>query len=208
MTRMRIFSAFLFYLFLFSPCNWSQDSISLHVLEVDFEYGSRPTRKCKETESHYFGGLHGGHVSIILDGKSYGFMPASPRVHIFPKKKKASIFTFQYRKESERTDSVGIKTLTIKIPISELEFNQIDSIVDHYVEVVPYDYAFFGMRCASSTREILGQLGIMKKRNNASYVLRNFFPKRLRKKLIRLAKERDYQMITTNGRDCRKWEKD
>lgn len=188
--------------------NWGQDSIPMQVLEIDFEYGSRPRRSCKENESRYFGGLHGGHVSLILNGKSYGFMPTSSPVHIFPKKKRASIFTFQYEKESERSDSVGIKTLTIKIPLSEHEFNQIDSIVIHYLDEVPYDYAFFGMRCTSSSCEILGQIGIMKNRKNGSYIMGNFTPKRFRKKLIRLANEREYQMSTTNGRDCRKWEKD
>ena len=187
---------------------WAQRDSSICFLEVDFEYGSRPKRACKNSESHYFGGLHGGHVSVIFRGKSYGFMPTSSPVHLFPKKKRAALFTFQYEKTEEREQTVGIKTLTVQIPLSVSQARQLDSIVERYTDSVPYDYAFFGMRCASSTREILGELGIMKQRKNGSYVLGNFYPKRLRKRVIRLAKKRNYPMTSTEGRPCRKWERD
>ena len=205
---MRIIHCLVGCLLLFPAWNWAQSSDSLHWVEVDFEYGSRPKRKCKKTESHYFGGLHGGHVSLILDQVSYGFMPLKSPPHVFAKKDKLGIFTDQYHKSAERDSLVGIKTLTITIPLNEFEYRQLQNIVQHYRDSVPYDYAFFGMRCASSTREILGQLGIMKHRKNISYVLGNFYPKRLRKKMIRLAEQRHYKMYRTTGRDCRKWERD
>lgn len=77
-----------------------------------------------------------------------------------------------------------------------------------YLEKSPYDYAFFGMRCASAAYDVLGQLEIVKPHSNFSTVCKNFYPKKLRKKLLRLAKHNSWKITRKPGRPSRKWEKE
>src|SRR5690606_17094252 len=57
----------------------------------------------------------------------------------------------------------AVKKICIRIPINNSQYNRLDSIMDRYLDSVPYDYAFLGFRCASSTYEILHKVGIMPK---------------------------------------------
>ncbi len=102
----------------------------------------------------------------------------------------------------------GWKYASVYIPLTQKQYDNAQQILTVYISKTPYDYAFIGMRCASSTREILGQLGIMEKKSNFYYVLTTFYPKRLRKKVLKLAKERQYKVIKQDGKTTRKWEKD
>lgn len=62
------------------------------MIKVNFLYGSKPKRKFKETEVKSFGGLHGGHVSVQVGDTDYGFGPTVMPVHIFPKRRRKSVF--------------------------------------------------------------------------------------------------------------------
>jgi hypothetical protein len=194
----------LFYL-LVSNYIISQTDTS-HFIKVNFLYGSKPKRKYKSTESNYFGGLHGGHVTIQIGDNDYGFEPVGG-AHIFPRRKYHADFleVKLYEKSRFHKDS---KTVSFVIPVSEKQYADIEKTTKCYNDTTPFDYAFFGMRCASTTQEILAKACILKKKKRFFNVLSTFYPKKLRKRLFRLAKKNNYVIIRTEGKSTRKWEKD
>jgi hypothetical protein len=180
---------------------------STRIIKVVFLYGSKPLRKYKSTESKFFGGLHGGHVTLQLDDIDYGFEPASNHVHVFARKSKNSDFVDRSLKGNNRYSSES-KTVTFFIPISETQYENLTVLLKSYSDTIPYDYAFFGMRCASTTQDVLGQIGVVEKRRRFANIFTTFYPKKLRKRLFRLAKEKNYDVVKTTGELERKWEKD
>lgn len=68
---------------LFHEVTFAQNSSSV---KVYFLYGSKPARDSRNTESKYFGGIHGGHVSIGIDSSVVGFGPYNG-FHIFAHRK-------------------------------------------------------------------------------------------------------------------------
>jgi len=192
-------------LFILSMVSAQVDTI--HHIKVKFLYGSKPKRAFKSTEPKEMGGLHGGHVSIEVDDIDYGFEPITDRVHIFPRKKCNSDYLKKYPGDSTLSPKDS-KTVTFIIPITNAQYNQLNQIHQCYVDSTPCDYAFFGMRCASTVQEILGEIGIVKKRNRVFNIVSTFYPKRLRKRMFRLAKKNNYEIIKTEGKSTRIWEKD
>ncbi len=176
-------------------------------IKVNFLYGSKPLRAHKSTERKSFGGLHGGHVTIQAGDLDYGFRRTSENTHIFPRKKRASVFSVRPLNGKSRYGE-GRKTVTFIIPVSKAQYDTLQQIHTAYCAATPFDYAFFGMRCTSTTREILGKIGVMKKRSRFFNIATAFYPKHLRKKIFRLAKEHNFEMIKTEGRPTRKWERD
>lgn len=185
----------------------SQTDTTSYVIKVHFLYGSKPKRNHKNTEYKVFGGLHGGHVSIQVDDTDYGFEPTIHPVHIFPRKKRQSDFVDKSLKGQNRYSKES-KTVTFIIPVSQTQYLALKQIHQSYCESTPYDYAFFGMRCASATQDILGQIGILKKKSRLGAIITTFYPKRLRKKLFKLSARTNYQIIRNEGRMTRKWEND
>lgn len=184
----------------------SQDS---GFIKVHFLYGSKPKKKYKKTEKPWFGGIHGGHVSIESEGYVYGFLPYES-FHLVGKKradKRHSIFSME-SVESWVKDTATLKYTTITIPVSKQQQDSLHNIHQSYLKHPPYDYAFIGMRCASATYDILGQIGIVEWLPNKKNTFKNFYPKLLRKKLLKLAKQRGYKVHRQQGRKTRKWERD
>lgn len=180
---------------------------SARIIKVCFLYGSKPARKCKTTEVRFFGGLHGGHVSIQYRDTDYGFEPTCSPVHVFPKRQRQSAFVTRELNRQARY-SPDSKTVTFLIPVSAPQLATLDSIHKAYCAIAPYDYAFFGMRCAAATQDILASAGIIERRNRFATIFTAFYPKRLRLRLFRLAKKEGYALIRTNGKASRKWEND
>jgi hypothetical protein len=204
MTR---FFSFIF-IFLFSFGNVFPQKDSSHIVKVVFLYGSKPKPKFKATEAKYFGGIHGGHVSIELDDIDYGFEPITTKgVHIFPKKKKHAHFV-EKKLYGSTLYGKGTKTATFLIPITQKQYENINKVCCCYRDTTPFDYAFFGMRCASTAQDILAQIGVTKKKSRFKTIAGTFYPKRLRKRLFKLAKKNHWQVIMTEGRPTRKWERD
>ena len=198
----KIISNLLFIIFL-SCSVFGQDSTTI---KVYFLYGSRP---CKGyiKEKKLFGGIHGGHVSIGIGSIIGGFTQYN-RFHIFSHKKKLhSIFLIK-NKNQFLFDTIGRRYATFDIPLADSQFVKIKNIFDDYIAQTPYDYAFFGMRCASAAYDILSQIGILKQRTRFGNIISNFYPKKLRKKLFKIAKENHYKIAMTKGRLSRKWEND
>ena len=178
-------------------------------IKVHFLYGSKPKKKYKKTEKSWFGGIHGGHVSIEAEGYVYGFLPYKS-FHVIGKQsagKRHSRFSIESVK-SWASDTATLKYTTIIIPVSKQQLDSLHHIHQSYLQQPPYDYAFIGMRCAAATYDILGQIGIVDWVPNKKNTFKNFYPKLLRKKLVRLAEERGYKIHRQQGRKTRKWEGD
>lgn len=178
-----------------------------HFIKVHFLYGSKPLKKYKSTEMKYFGGIHGGHVTIEVDSIDYGFSP-SGRVHLFSQNRNChSQFDGKHTHNKEPYPK-GNKVVSFIIPVSKAQYDQIHTIQTCYCSKVPYDYAFFGMRCAASAEDILGQIGIIKKKKRLGNIYTTFYPKKLRKRLFKQAEKKNYTIIKQDGRPTRKWETD
>ena len=203
---MKIFLTFLF-ISLFTLCNAS-DSL---FIKVHFLYGSKPKKETKEIEEKWFGGLHGGHVGIEYEtNKIIDFVPLGKFHYVEKHNERHSAFV--------RNDSVSfwqtfggnakdMKKLTIIIPITKNQKTKLDSIVNAYYKETPYDYAFKGMRCASASYDILSQLNITKSYKRQRTFRKNFYPKRTRKKLVKLAENNNWKIERQEGSETRKWER-
>jgi hypothetical protein len=181
-------------------------SASEKVIKIHFLYGSRPAKGYKNRETKWFGGLKGGHVSIEVDAEVIGFVPVEG-VHIFPKQKKNSRFVVESLPEWQR-DTATLKYTTISIPVTDQQYEQIKQIHQAYCQQPPYDYAFFGMRCAAATNEILSQLGITKSKTKCGFVVSTFYPQLLRRRLLWQAEISNWPVHRQAGRVSRKWEKE
>jgi hypothetical protein len=193
-------------LFLFiSNLLFSNDSL---FVKVHFVYGSKPKSAFKKTEAKQFGGIHGGHVYLELENKIISYGTNNGKWHIFPHKSKSA---GKYRIDIDlkwHGDTSKLKITTIVIPITEeqsLKFKETEKI---YFEKTPYDYAFLGMRCAAGAYDFLSQSDVCKHKSRLAIVLRNFYPKRLRVKLLKLAKKENWLILKQEGRKSRKWERD
>jgi hypothetical protein len=195
------------FISLFFSINVLSQLDTAHIIKVNCLYGSKPKRKYRETEFKSFGGLHGGHISIQIGDSDYGFEPTT-RVHVFANKRRIKSNFVVHNLNGKLRYSETNKTLTFLIPLTNEQYKALNQILNSYCKNSPYDYAFFGMRCASATQDILAQIGIVKKRKRFTNIVTTFYPKKLRKRLFKLAYKNNYQLIKTNGRKERKWEMD
>lgn len=190
-------------LFLLPLYTWGQQD----TIKVYFLYGSKPAKEYRKTEKKRFGGIHGGHVSIGVDTSIIGFSPRG-KFHIFATDKNRNSAFWAQGLSSFQQDTVGNRFVVISIPVSAEDYQKIQDIHYNYMDCTPYDYAFLGMRCAAASYDVLSQLDILEKRNRWRTKFGIFYPKILRKKMLKLAKERGYKVYKQRGSARRKWEKD
>ena len=199
---------FLIFLFV-SATSFSQDSL---YLKIHFLYGSKPMKQCRDTEKKWFGGILGGHAGI--EGGNNEILSFSPyrKFHWLSKKNnKHSKYTL--RSENSFYAILGgnpdsVKKTVVYIPVTAEQKKAFDSISKCYLEDTPYDYAFIGMRCGAATYEVLGKLGIMTPLPHTQTYLKVFYPKKLRKPLLKKAKANGWRVECQQGSSTRKWEKD
>ena len=178
-------------------------AISMDTLRVLFVYGSRPV---SNDENKWFGGIHGGHVSIsYLDGFA-SFVPKDG-VQIFPKSRINSKFTTESG-DNFVFDTTDSRYLIVQIPVDSLKHAQVDSLIKTYLFESPYPYAFFGMRCASAAADILNLVGVLDQSSKSKLWRRYFYPKKLRCVLIKMARQNTWPILYRVGRTSRRWEKD
>lgn len=197
----------LILLYSFTCFSQSSDFIKVHFL-----YGSKPKQRYKKEEPKWFGGKLGGHVGIEIGEDSVlNFLPYS-EFHILsqPKNIKGQ---FYFNKVEEIWGILGgdpdhVKTASVTIPISPLQRKKIDSLTQSYINNSPYDYAFIGMRCGSSTYDILAKLGFLKPYSYRRTYWKIFYPRRLRKRIFKLADKNNWEITSTTGSNKRNWEKD
>jgi hypothetical protein len=182
------------------------------VIEVHCFYGSRPLKAYKDVESKWFGGVWGGHVSIGWDSSRVLSFLHHGRFHWFARKndRHSRFLDRQFRRYRKLPDTTGnpVKQAIIYIPISPRQKEQLDSIAEAYLRETPYDYAFFGMRCAAATYEILGQLGVVEPWGHRKTWVKMFYPRPFRKHLFRQAEKHGWRIERQEGSPRRKWDWD
>jgi hypothetical protein len=180
---------------------------SLQPVKVHFLYGSKPRNEYKFLEKKYFGGLHGGHVSIEVGNEVIGFEPCG-KFHVFGRRRQLHS---QFRSKpilQWMDDSSGMQYTSVTVRLTPAQYHTLEAIHADYLSQSPYDYAFFGMRCAAATYDILSRIAVVPRHNRHWIAARYFYPKLLRKRLLKLARERNYPVARRAGRGSRKWEKD
>lgn len=177
-------------------------------IKVYFLYGSKPANGHRYHEDPYFGGKHGGHVSIGIDTSIVGFTN-NKGFHIFARKKNLKGIYKAKGLTEFRRDSSTFKYTTFEIPLTDSQYVKLKKIINNYLYVQsPYDYAFFGMRCASAAYDMLSRVGLFKIRSKWGNIFSNFYPKKLRNKMFKIARENNYKVYIQPGRPSRKWEND
>ncbi len=191
-------------LFFFNCCCISaQDSLfaTVHVI-----YGSKPIAK---TEGKWFGGKWGGHVGLeVSPGKVVHFNPGGA-VGAWQKNSDTGRYVVSTVEGFYCTFGCdSVKQLAVKIPITVAESNVLDSIANHFVAQSPYPYAFFGMRCAAACYHLLSFTDTYPEISKRKMVRRFFYPRKLRKRLLKSAKKKHWKTTVTEGRSTRKWDHD
>ena len=197
------------------------DSIRILML-----YGSKPAKGHPE-EPKWFGGKPGGHVAIDMGGDStlnFGPTKYRPFCHIFSRSKPANFKsrfhirnvdafwrTFNYTHPvNDHADS--IKGLVIVMPITPQQKQKLDSITKAYLSNTPYDYAVFGMRCASASYAILAQLDLLDKPYKRRIWWHLLYPRDIRYELLKQVKNNPstsaWRIYSTVGTTVRKWDRD
>ena len=181
-----------------------QGQVNYDTIQLHFLYGSVPAKGYKESEKKLFGGIKGGHVNIEANGKVLDFLPGN--CPILPENKKP---TGGFRLNSALYwDTSSSKWITIKIPITPHQMRKLEDLFEIYSRETPYDYAVFGMRCAAASYDVLSEIGLFKKLSLKYNIVRNFYPKLLRKRVLKWAEENNYPVIYHAGKTTRKWEGD
>ncbi|KOY86230.1 hypothetical protein AD998_08790 [bacterium 336/3] len=187
----------------------AQDSL---FVKVHFLYGSKPQKAYKKTQSKWFGGKLGGHVGIELDSNQIlNFIPKGKFHIIAHKKNRHSTYTthnFEDFYSIMGGNWQENKKLIIKIPISQKQKEHFLCIQKNYLTQTPYDYAFLGIRCGAAAHDILGQLGILKHFSYRGTIFKVFYPKIVRRKLLKKAQKQGWQIQKQEGTKERKWEMD
>ena len=162
-------------------------------------------------EEPWFGGKMGGHVGIEIDSNKILNFVHQGTFHLVSSKRKHSHYIITSKSKFNSIlggDSNKVKTLTILIPVQDDQRSKLDSLSHAYLSDCPYDYAFLGMRCGAASYEVLAQLGILPKYSNSKTSLKVFYPKILRKQLLKKALANGWPIIREKGSDRRIWEMD
>ena len=190
----------IFITLLYTPQILSaQDSIKLNFL-----YGSKPAKGYSASEAKHFGGLKGGHVNIEANGRVLDFLPGE--CPVFPKNKKPT--GGFYINSHISWDTATTKCMSITIPVTTDKMRQLENLFDSFSRKTPYDYAVFGVRCAAASYDVLSKIGLVKEISIQKNITKHFYPKLLRKRMIKWAVANHYPIIFHKGRRSRKWESD
>jgi hypothetical protein len=193
-------------IFIFSLCFFSVNIFSQDTVEVYFIYGSKPLT---DSESRWFGGKLGGHVGMGFSEDSVFHFNPGGKVGAFGHKDSPGTWRQDTKEEFLCTfgcDSNQI--LIVKIPISAEERIAIRTTALRFLDSSPYPYAFFGMRCTSSCYHLLSQTHWFKKKGKSRMIRNYFYPRKLRKELLKQAKKNHWETELTIGRSSRKWDHD
>ena len=194
----------LILFFLLFSCVANAQGIT-DTIRLNFLYGSVPAKGYKCSEPKLFGGLKGGHVNIEAGGRVLDFRPKG-NCPVFPENNKPNGGFFV--SNSLYWDTSSTKWVSIKVPVTASQMQELQYLFDSYSARSPYDYAVFGMRCAAASYDVLTEIGIFKRLPDKQNIIRNFYPKLLRKRVLKWAADHHYPVIRHEGRASRKWETD
>ena len=186
--------------------HYSTPSTTLHdTAIIHFIHGSIPMKDCIHPRPR-LGGLLGGHVEIEVSERVYGFRLQQLPVHIFVNSSDFNSKYEVYAKDKWLKRTQYEKMTSIYLSISTVQKEQLQAILDVYLLKVPYDYAFFGKRCATSTAEVLAQVGIISPLSDFENMVAFLSPRPLRNTLLNLADKKGVLVVKKQGVDCRYWE--
>jgi hypothetical protein len=185
----------------------SKDLFSQQTITVHFLYGSKPANGNKNAETKWFGGKKGGHVTIETGDSIIGFQPGG-KCHVFGKKKNANGYFSNEQKQNWVKDTATLKYTSVIIPLDGDNYLKVKNTLNNYLKKSPYDYAFFGMRCAAATYDVLEETNIVKKRRMLGKWVSFFYLQLLRRRLLKIAGANKYAVVKTKGRSSRRWEKE
>jgi len=179
----------------------SQDTLYAY-----FIYGSKPI---DESEHKWFGGKLGGHVGLGINKDSvYHFNPGG-HVGAFGKKEEPGTWRLNSAEDFRCTFGCDSnKILVVSIPVSHSNWMSVKEKGDTYLHSSNYPYAFFGMRCAAACYDLLSQGNVVTPKSKPSMIRKNFYPRKLRKRLLKMAKQEGWKTALTPGRVSRKWDHD
>lgn len=181
-------------------------------VRAHFLCGSKPKRKFRNEEPRWFGGILGGHAGIeiapnyIIDfGPRGGF-------HIFSHRKKRNsgfsrndTLSFYHHFGTPRD---SMQRIVVEIPVTLKQKQTLDSLARVYLKSPPYDYAFIGMRCGAAAYDVLSHIGIVKKYSQRKTMMKIFYPRKLRRRLMRKAETHHWKVTRYKGTNRRRWEKE
>ena len=210
-----IFSIFIFIALAFFPAKAQvemPDSIVISVVhgfrikkEFRKAYKALPGMEYKTV-----GGLKGGHVEVHLDTLIYGFTdrPQAKIPHLFSHNKKRNNGLFQKKTTKEWLKAnQNSKVTFITIPISKEQLMQLKQNYEDHIQSCPYDFALFGMRCASSVYDMLNNIGTLAPLSRSRTVMKIFHPRAFRKVVIPWALKKGYPVKIQEGIAEKKWDK-
>ena len=180
------------------------DAVRDNKILVHFIHGSVPQKNCSYKKQR-LGGHLGGHIEIESKGFVYGFLYDTLPINYISKSKFNS--KFEKRSVKEWNELVkNDKITTIEIPTSIEESKKLDNLLNIHFSKTPYDYSFFGQRCTSSTAEILSDAGIINKFSNKEAVIAFYYPKLLRRTMLKYADKNKLKVNNKKGIECHDWE--
>jgi len=156
--------------------------------------------------------LIGGHIEIQIDEYVYGFETKY-------KNKIPHIISYEERKNFNGVflkkdfliwleESKGELITSVKVPVTLKQKQKLIELYEKNLKETPYDYAFFGMRCASSAYQMLGTTGIVPaQESNTRYIMSSFFPRLFRKMVLSWANYNGFEVSVKEGRIDRYWER-
>lgn len=199
---MKTFLLILLSAFLF-PAAFAQDSlfVTVHVI-----YGSKPKAP---GETEWFGGKWGGHVGLeIAPDRVIHFNPGGPFKVL---RRKSDPGTYAESSVARFYCTFGcdtVKTMQVRIPVTATGRDSLIRMSDHYLANSPYPYAFFGMRCAAACYHLLSHASVFSGKSENTMIRRFFYPRRLRKFLLRESRKHQWEVIINEGTRRRKWDHD
>ncbi|MCB9260822.1 MAG: hypothetical protein H6607_00385 [Flavobacteriales bacterium] len=171
---------------------------------VHFVHGSIRKENCSYTKKR-LGGFLGGHVEIEVDGFVYGFVQNSLPIHSLPQKK----FNSRMEKHNRQDWQVKVsndKVTSVYLPIQRFQKNKLKQILNSYCNKTPYDYAFWGQRCSSSSAKILSDAGIFPQFSTGNAIIAFFYPRLFRHVMINLGRKHNLRIKVKKGVECYYWE--
>jgi hypothetical protein len=181
-------------------------------VRAHFLCGSKPKKKFRKKEPRWFGGILGGHAGIeIAPNYIIDFGPRGA-FHIFShRNKRHSGFSRHdtlnfYNHFGTPRDSM--QRIIIEIPVTVKQKQVLDSVANAYLKSTPYDYAFIGMRCGAAAYDVLSHIGIVERYSKRKTMMKIFYPRKLRRRLMRKARAHHWKITRYEGTDRRRWEKE
>lgn len=178
---------------------------------LHFLHGSVSKKRYKHDEYSIRGGLLGGHIYIQINSHIYSFEPRyNDDFHIFPRKNpyafNSNLKKIKYEDWINHIESK--KMTSIEIPLNEAMHSYLKNLLKQYKLKTPFDYAFFGMRCASFTHYLLSKINIFSSTGWLQSIVLFPYPRKLRKELIKKAKLNSWKIYKISGSGTRTWEND